>query len=145
MSALVSRLPRPRRIQVEDRTLAIAIASCALTALAAVLTPWYALDDYRPNGWDATWWGRGTAIAALLAIVALRLQRAREAFALAAVALACVAFRTILPPDFGFGFDGLDVPVERRWGLFVALGAAIVATASTALIARRPPATRTGL
>jgi len=141
VSALVSRIPRPRSIRVEDKPRALALAALALTALATVLTPWYALDDYMPNGWDATWWGRVAAIAALLAMVALRLQRAREATALAAVTLACIAFRTIVAPDFGFGFDGLEVPVERQWGLFVALGAAVVATAACARVWRRaaPP------
>jgi hypothetical protein len=44
-------------------------------------------------------------------------------------------------PDFGFGFDGLDVPVERRWGLFVALVGAVVAAAAVgALLRRREPA-----
>ena len=133
MSALLGRLPR-----IADRTRAVAVAACGVLALATVLTPWYALDDYTPNGWDASWWGKAAAFAALVALVAVRIGRAREATVLAAIALACIALRTIVPPDFGFGFDGLDVPTERRWGLFVALGAAIVATASTALIARRP-------
>jgi hypothetical protein len=105
----------------------IAIAAAAVTALAVALTPWYALGDYVPNGWDATWWARGAAAAALLAIVALRLGRARAGAALSALALACVAFRAIALPDFGFAFDGLHVPVERRFGLWLALAAALVA------------------
>jgi hypothetical protein len=108
----------------------VAVTALGVLALAVVLTPWYALDDYTPNGWDATWWARIALVAALAAIVALRLGRAREAALLAALALACVAFRTIVVPDFGFGFDGLEVPVERRFGLWVALAAAGVATAS---------------
>jgi hypothetical protein len=105
----------------------VALGGCALLALAVVLTPWYALDDYVPNGWDATWWARIALVAALAAAVALRLGHRREAIGLLAVALACVAFRAIAPPDFGFSFDGLDVPVERRWGLWLALVAAIIA------------------
>jgi hypothetical protein len=105
----------------------LALGGCAVLALAVVLTPWYALDDYVPNGWDATWWARVALVAALAAALALRLGRRREAIVLIAVALACVAFRAIVPPDFGFGFDGLDVPVERRWGLWLALAAGIVA------------------
>jgi peptidoglycan/LPS O-acetylase OafA/YrhL len=117
----------------------VALAGCALLALAVVLTPWYALDDYVPNGWDATWWARIALIAALAAAVALRLDRRREALALTVVALACVVFRAIVVPDFGFSFDGLDVPVERRFGLWLALAAAVVALAATVLDKRRIP------
>jgi hypothetical protein len=105
----------------------VALGGCALLALAVVITPWYALDDYVPNGWDATWWARIALVAALAAAVALRLGHRREAIGLLAVALACVVFRAIVPPDFGFSFDGLDVPVERRWGLWLALVAGIIA------------------
>jgi hypothetical protein len=136
VSALVSRL-RPRAIHVEDRTRALAIGGAAVLALSVALTPWYALDDYVPNGWDATWWARIAAIAAIGAIVALRLDRPREAVVASAVALACVAFRVIAVPDFGFAFDGLSVPVERRWGLFVALLAGLVALVASALLVRR--------
>ena len=136
MSALVSRL-RPRAIHVEDRTRAIALAAAALVALSVALTPWYALDEYVPNGWDATSWARAAALAALAAAAALRFGRDREAAVLAAAALVCVAFRTAVLPDFGFAFDGLAVPVERRWGLYVALAAAIVALAASARIASR--------
>ena len=113
----------------------MAIAGCALLALAVALTPWFALGDYVANGWDATWWARLAALAAAGAIVAVRLDRDRVAVALAAVGLACVAFRAIAPPDFGFAFDGLHVPVERRWGLWVALAGAAIAFASAALTA----------
>ena len=105
----------------------MAVVACAVVALAVVLTPWFALDEYVPNGWDATWWARGAAIAALLAIVALRMERHAIAAGLIVLALGCIAVRVIAPPDFGFGFDGLDVPTERRWGIYVALGAAVVA------------------
>jgi hypothetical protein len=37
-------------------------------------------------------------------------------------------------PDFGFGFGGLDVPVERRLGCWIALAAA---AAGAGLAARR--------
>jgi hypothetical protein len=136
VSALVSRL-RPRAIHVEDRALALALAGAALVALSVALTPWYALDEYAPNGWDATWWARAAAVAALATMVALRIGRHREAAVLAAVALACVVFRTAVLPDFGFAFDGLEVPVERRWGLYVALAGAVVALVATARIAAR--------
>jgi peptidoglycan/LPS O-acetylase OafA/YrhL len=136
VSALVSRL-RPRAIHFEDRARALAIAAAALVALSVALTPWYALDEYVPNGWDATWWARAAAAAAIATAALLQLTRDREATALAAIALACVAFRTAVLPDFGFAFDGLSVPVERRWGLYLALAAAIVALAVCARIARR--------
>jgi hypothetical protein len=109
----------------------VALGGCALLALAVVLSPWYALDDYVPNGWDATWWARIALVAALAAAVALRRGYRREAIGLLAVAVACVAFRAIVPPDFGFSFDGLDVPVERRWGLGLALVAGIIALGAT--------------
>jgi hypothetical protein len=136
VSALVSRL-RPRAVHVKDRTRALAIGAAALVALSVALTPWYALDEYVPNGWDATWWARAAAVAAIGTAATLRIRRDREAAALAAVALACVAFRTAVLPDFGFAFDGLDVPVERRWGLYLALAAAIVALVASARIAAR--------
>ena len=116
----------------------IAIAGCGVLALSVVLTPWYALDDYVPNGWDATWWARGALVAALAGALALRFGRRREALALIAIALACVIFRVIAVPDFGFGFNGLDVPVERRWGLWLALAAGVVALgASLGKVVRR--------
>jgi hypothetical protein len=101
-------------------------------ALSVVLTPWYALGDYIPNGWDATWWARIALLAALAGTLALRFGRRREAIALIAVALACVALRAIVVPDFGFAFDGLKVPVERRWGIWVALAAGAVALVAAA-------------
>jgi hypothetical protein len=105
----------------------LALGACGVLALAVALTPWYALDDYVPNGWDATWWARGALVAVLVGALALRFRRRREAVVLIAVALACVAFRAIATPDFGFAFDGLDVPVQRRWGLWLALAAGVVA------------------
>jgi peptidoglycan/LPS O-acetylase OafA/YrhL len=108
----------------------VALAACAILALAVVLTPWYALDDYVPNGWDATWWARAALVAVLGGALALRLGRRREAVVLIAVALACVVFRAIVTPDFGFAFDGLHVPVGRRFGLWVALAAGVVALAA---------------
>jgi peptidoglycan/LPS O-acetylase OafA/YrhL len=113
----------------------VAIAGCALLALAVALAPWFQLGDYRPDGWDATWWARLAALAAAAAIVAVRSDRPRAAVALTAAGLACVAFRAIAPPDFGFAFDGLHVPVERCWGLWVALAGAAIAVAGSALTA----------
>jgi hypothetical protein len=118
----------------------IALAGCAVLALAVVLTPWYALDDYVPNGWDATWWARVALVAALAAAVALRLGHERIALALLVLAVASVVFRAIAPPDFGFSFDGLDVPVERRWGLWLALAAGVVACAAAGAAVRAPAA-----
>jgi hypothetical protein len=112
----------------------------AVLALSVALTPWYALDAYLPNGWDATWWARIAAVTALAGIVALRTHHDREAAALAALALACVAFRTAVVPNFGFAFDGLTVPVERRWGLYLALAAGVVAFAAALRVLRRSAA-----
>ena len=136
MSALVARLPRPAHV---DRVRALAIAGAAVLALATLLTPWYRLDEYTPNGWDATWWARLALVAAIAAIVALRMHRDREALGLLGVALACIVFRVIAPPDFGFGFDGLEVGTERDWGLWLALAGAVVAFAATHALTRREP------
>jgi hypothetical protein len=117
---------------------AVAVGALGVLSLAVLITPWYSLDDYTPNGWDATWWARIALVAALGAIVALRVGRAREAAVLAVVALLCVLFRTIAVPDFGFGFDGLKVGTERSWGLWVALAAALVGVVAAARLAHRP-------
>jgi hypothetical protein len=127
---------------------AVAIAASAVVALSVAFLPWYALDAYEPNGWDATWWARGAAAAAIATIVLLRFRLYALATATAAVALACVAMRVIAPPDFGFGFDGLAVPTERRIGCWVALAAASLALMASALrtassAAARPSRART--
>ena len=130
----------------------LARAGFAVTALATVLLPWYALDDYTPNGWDATTWGK---VALIAAVIGLALASADEAprvrIALAAVAVAAIALRVVVVPDFGFAFDGLDVPTERRVGLPLALAAALLALLAEALQARRavrpdspPPGTPAG-
>ena len=125
----------PGRVRV------LAIAANAVLALSVALLPWYALDAYEPNGWDATWWARAAAAAALAGIVLLRLGQDRPAVAAAALALAFVAFRVASPPDFGFGFDGLKVPVERLAGCWVALASAVLAlVASLRLALRASPA-----
>lgn len=100
----------------------------AATAAAVVLLPWYRLDDYTPNGWDATWWARLALVAALagLALASLDLYP-RVRAGLAALIVVLVAFRLAVPPDFGFDFDGLDVPTERRIGAPVALATALLA------------------
>ena len=116
-------------------------AAFAATALAIVLLPWFRLDDYTPNGWDATWWAR---LALLASVIGLALtwvpgaERARAA--LAAVAAAAIAFRLAVPPDFGFAFDGLDVPTERSVGAPVALATALLALALEARRLRARPA-----
>jgi hypothetical protein len=122
------------------------MASSAVLALSVALLPWYALDAYEPNGWDATWWARAAAGAAIVTIALLRFGLYKTATATAALALACVAVRVISPPDFGFGFDGLNVPVERRIGCWVALASsllALFASARLALSSRRSSPERT--
>ena len=109
-------------------------AAFALLGLAVVLLPWYRLDDYTPNGWDATWWAR---LALLAAVVGLALahvdELGRVRLAAAAIAVLAVAFRLAVPPDFGFAFDGLEVPTERAPGAPVALAAALLALAAEVL------------
>jgi hypothetical protein len=112
-----------------------ALAASAVVALSAVLLPWYALDAYEPNGWHATDWARVATAAAIVTIVLLRFGLYRAATLTAAVALACVAYRVIALPDFGFGFDGLSVPVERRVGCWVALASSTLALLATLRLA----------
>lgn len=114
----------------------VALAASAALALSILLLPWYALGDYVPNGWDASAWLRVALVLAALNLIVARRGRPGSA-TLAAAALALVAIRVALPPDFGFDFDGLDVPVERRAGAWVGLAAAAVALAA-ALRAQRP-------
>jgi hypothetical protein len=114
---------------------ALALAGSAALALSIVLLPWYALGDYVPNGWDATAWLRAALVLAALNLAAARGGGAGSA-ALALAALVLVAGRVALPPDFGFDFDGLEVPVERRVGAWVGLGAALLVVA--AALAGRP-------
>ena len=111
------------------------MAASAVLALSVVLLPWYALDAYEPNGWDATWWARAAAAAAIVTIALLRFGLYKTATAVALVAFACVGVRVISPPDFGFGFDGLSVPVERRFGCWVALASSLLALSTSARLA----------
>jgi hypothetical protein len=127
------RLAWPR--SATGRLRALAIAAAAVLALSVALLPWYALGAYEPNGWDATWWARAAAPAALAAVVLLRLERDRLAALAAALALAFVAVRVAAPPDFGFGFDGLGVPVKRLAGCWVALASAVVALLASSWLA----------
>ena len=116
-------------------------AGFAITALTVVLLPWYRLDDYTPNGWDATWWARLALVAAAVGLATAREERlARVRLAAAAVAVAAVGFRLAAPPDFGFAFDGLDVPTERAIGAPIALAAALLALAAELLRLRARPA-----
>ena len=111
----------------------LARAGFALTALAAVLLPWYGLDDHTPSGWEATAWGKVAAIAALAGLALATVEATpRARLALAGLAVAAIGYRLALPPDFGFDFDGLDVPTERRVGLPLALAAALLALAAEA-------------
>lgn len=115
---------------------AAAVAANAAVCLSVVLLPWYGLDDYVASGWDATVWARAALILALVNLMAIRARGATGSRTLALAVLALIAFRVALPPDFGFDFDGLDVPVERRPGAWVALGAALTAAALAGLPAR---------
>jgi hypothetical protein len=120
-------------------TKTIAIGASAVLALSVVLLPWYSLDAYEPNGWDATWWARAALASALIAIVALQFGRFRAGAAFALLAAAFVLYRTAQPPDFGFAFDGLDVPVKRLTGCWVALGSSLLALLASSRLAWRPP------
>ena len=113
----------------------------ALTGLAIVLLPWFRLDDYTPNGWDASWWIRLALLAALLGLaLGPAEEAARLRVALAAVAVAAIGFRLAVPPDFGFDYDGLEVPTERAFGAWVALATALAALLAEALRLRARPA-----
>lgn len=121
-----------------------ALASSGLLAASILLLPWYALGAYEPNGWDATFWLRVALVLAVLNLVGVRAaERASGSVPLAAAALALVALRVLLPPDFGFDFDGLEVPVERRVGAWIGLAAAAGALAA-AMAGRGPRASRQG-
>jgi hypothetical protein len=115
------------------------VAASGVTGLSVVLLPWYALDAYEPNGWDATWWARAALVAAVLTILALRFDRPRLATLTAALALALIAIRVASPPDFGFAFDGLKVPVERLAGCWVALGSSLLALLASSRLAFAGP------
>ena len=116
-------------------------AGFAITGLAVVVLPWYRLDDYTPNGWDATWWARLALLAAVAGLAAAPFEEAaRLRIAAAAVAVGAIAFRLAIPPDFGFAFDGLDVPTERRLGAPVALAGALLALVAELLRHRVRPA-----
>ena len=110
----------------------------AITALAVLLLPWYRLDDYTPNGWDATWWARLALLAAAVGLATAHVDRLRTVrLAAAGTAVLAVAFRLAVPPDFGFAFDGLDVPTERHRGAPIALAGALLALAAELLRAKR--------
>jgi hypothetical protein len=103
-------------------------AGFAIAALAVVLLPWYRLDDYTPNGWDATWWARLALLAAVVGLATTHVEGMERVRIGAAVAIVLVVgWRLAVPPDFGFAFDGLDVPTERRLGAPVALAGALLA------------------
>ena len=113
----------------------LALAASALLALAILLAPWYGLGAYEPTGWEASWWLRVACLLAVASVALLRLGRG--ALVPAALACALVGARVLLPPDFGLDFDGLEVPVERRWGAWAGLAAAALALLAPALPARR--------
>ena len=117
----------------------IGVLAGGALVIAIALLPWFALDEYTASGWDSGWLVRGAAIAAALNVIVIRTAGdPRASLALAAVAAALVGAAVIWPPDFGFGFDGLDVPVERRVGCWVGLGLALVALAAAASRVIRP-------
>jgi hypothetical protein len=124
-------LPR----EAAGRWKTLALPANAVTAIAALFLPWFALDAYEPTGWDATWWARVAVAAAVASMIALRLDRYRPAAVIAAVSVAAVAWRVIIPPDFGFAFDGLKVPVERQVGCWVALGSSLLALLASSRLA----------
>lgn len=107
-------------------------------ALLVVMLPWYRLGPYEPTGWEATWWLRGALAAALVSMVALRVGRARVATAAALTAAVCIAVRVAAPPEFGFGFDGLKVPVHRELACWVGLALSLLALLGSARLAWRP-------
>jgi hypothetical protein len=117
------------------------MATTAGVAISVFVGPWFALYRYTPNGWHATWWAR---LALLLAAVNLVLMAAdlfgRARIVLAALTVAAVALRVVWPPDFGFAFDALKVPVARRPGLWVALGLAVAALVLIVVARRRSTA-----
>jgi hypothetical protein len=115
------------------------MAASAVVALSAVLLPWYALDAYEPNGWHATDWARAATAAAIVTIALLQFGMHRAAVVAATVALACVAYRVIAVPDFGFAFDGLSVPVERRVGCWAALASSVLAALAALRLALARP------
>lgn len=104
----------------------LSMGASALLAVVILLLPWYALGEYVPNGWDATFWLRVAVVLVILGILRVR-GGGPPSVPLAATVLALVAFRVALPPDFGFDFDGLEVPVERRAGAYAGLALASVA------------------
>ena len=116
----------------------VALAASAVTALSVVLLPWYALDSYKPNGWDATWWARAALAAALVNMVALRTEYAKVAALAALIAAVCIGVRVAAPPTFGFAFDGLTVSTGRQAGLWVALASSLLALLASARLAWRP-------
>jgi len=104
---------------------AAALAAGGVLAASVLLLPWYSLGEYEPSGWDASFWLRLALVVSVLNLIAVRADGpATGSVPLAAVALAAVALRVALPPDFGLDFDGLDVPVERRVGAWIGLAAA---------------------
>jgi hypothetical protein len=125
----------------QARARTVAVAGAVALAVVVLFLPWYALGDYVPNGWDATWLARLALAAGVAAALVLRLGGpARVAAALWLIALALVAVRVAFPPDFGFGFDGLDVPVERRAGSWAGLATALLGTLAAWWAARARPA-----
>ena len=125
------------RCSLTGRRRTAALVANAGLALAVVLLPWYALDEYVPTGWQATWLARVALLLALAALALVRLGRPRrELLAVSAPAFALVALRVAVPPDFGFDFAGLEVPVERRFGCFVGLAAATVALVAATIPSR---------
>jgi hypothetical protein len=115
-----------------------------LLAAAVLSLPWYALDDYVATGWEGTAWLRAVVVLALLNVVLASRGAGPLLVASSLLALGLVAFRVIVPPDFGFGFDGLVVPVERRAGCWAGLVLALASGGLAAWEARSAPPRRAG-
>jgi hypothetical protein len=106
----------------------VLVAVYLVLAGSVAALPWYALDVYVATGWEGTAWARAVLVLALgSAGLALAGAPSRVLTPCALGILAIVSCRVIVPPDFGFGFAGLAVPVERRAGCWVALAAATLA------------------
>ena len=135
------RLPAAARLGGLDRGRLLVVVAALVLALAAFLLPWYALGEYRPSGWQASWWPRGAVLLAVAAALAARGGAPRAVLtALAAAALGCVLLRLVLPPDFGFDFGGLEVRVTREAGAWVGLAATAAMSAGAFMARGRPPA-----
>lgn len=128
------------------------IGGGTLVFLVAMFLPWYGIDvaifTYDNSGWDYFLGGIVPLLLLLAAFVVAVLPklvesvkiperigpwtRARAALVAAGAALAIVLLRLIIPSDDVGRFD-IDTNLDRRYGLFLALLAALAATAGAAI------------